>query len=100
MDSQRRKRPGEDAFGIILLVVSLVLAWQSYKIAGFSALSSPGAFPLAASAAMVIAALIVVIGNLRRPGAGTGAGTGDPADKAQFFPRRLHPRSSWSSPVL
>lgn len=63
---QRSKRAGEDTFGIIVLLVGLGLAWQSYEIAGFSKLSSPGAFPLAASAAMVIGSVIVVIGNLRR----------------------------------
>ena len=66
MQEPRSKRPGEDAFGILVLLVSLVLAWQSYEISGFSALSSPGAFPMAASAAMVIGSLIVVIGNARR----------------------------------
>jgi len=63
---KRRKRPGESAFGILLLLLSLFFAWQSYGISGFSALSSPGAFPMAVSATMVLAAVIVVIGNLRR----------------------------------
>ena len=54
-------------FGVIVLLVSLILLWQSYQIAGLSALSSPGAFPLAVSAVMVIAALVVVINNARRP---------------------------------
>lgn len=63
-----RKRRGEDLFGLLVLVASMLLFWQSYQIAGFSALSSPGAFPLAASGVMVIAAVIVVVGNLRRRG--------------------------------
>jgi hypothetical protein len=62
------KRKGEDLFGLIFLVLSVGLFWQSYKIAGFSALSSPGAFPMAASGVMTIAAAVVVIGNLRRGG--------------------------------
>lgn len=66
MQEPRYKRPGEDAFGILVLLISLVLAWQSYEISGFAALSSPGAFPMAASAAMVLGSLIVVIGNIRR----------------------------------
>ena len=66
MAEQRRKRPGESTFGIIMLVVALVLAWQSYGISGFSALSSPGAFPMAVSAVMVITAAIVVFGDLKR----------------------------------
>jgi putative tricarboxylic transport membrane protein len=60
------KHRGEDAFGLVTLLVSILAFWKSYTIAGFSALSSPGAFPMAASAVMIIAALIVVIGNLRR----------------------------------
>lgn len=59
------KRRGEDLFGWIVLVVSVVLFWQAYEIAGFTALSSPGAFPMAAAATMFIAALIVVVGNAR-----------------------------------
>jgi putative tricarboxylic transport membrane protein len=66
------KRPGEDVFGLMWLVAGVVLFWQSYQIAGFSALSSPGAFPLAASGVMVIAAVIVVIGNARRRRAAEG----------------------------
>ena len=64
----RPRRPGEDVFGLLLLVLAVGLFWQSYEIAGFSALSSPGAFPLAASGTMVIAAVIVVVGNLRARG--------------------------------
>jgi hypothetical protein len=63
-----QKRRGEDLFGLIVLLVSVLLFWQSYTIAGFAALSSPGAFPMAASAVMALAALIVVIGNARRRG--------------------------------
>lgn len=66
MQEPRYKRPGEDAFGILVLLIGLVLAWQSYEISGFAALSSPGAFPMAVSAAMVLGSLIVVIGNIRR----------------------------------
>ena len=54
------KRRGEDVFGLIVLAVSVVLLWQAYGISGFSALSSPGAFPMAAAASMVIASVIVV----------------------------------------
>ncbi|TPE50957.1 tripartite tricarboxylate transporter TctB family protein [Amaricoccus solimangrovi] len=62
------KHRGEDAFGLVVLVVSVLLLWKSYTIAGFSALSSPGAFPMAASAVMVFSASLVVIGNARRRG--------------------------------
>ena len=60
------KHRGEDTFSFVVLIVGILLLWKSYTIAGFSALSSPGAFPMAASAVMVFAALLVVIGNARR----------------------------------
>ena len=61
----RRKRRGEDLFGLIMVVISVGLFWQAYQIAGFSALSSPGAFPMAAAAMMVVGALTVAYGNLQ-----------------------------------
>lgn len=60
------KRPGEDLFGFLWLITAVVLFWRSWRIAGFSSLSSPGAFPIAVSGVMVIAAAIVVIGNAKR----------------------------------
>jgi putative tricarboxylic transport membrane protein len=66
------KRRGEDLFGLIVLLVSAFLLWQAYQIAGLTALSSPGAFPIAAAAVMLLAALIVVIGNARRGGRASG----------------------------
>jgi putative tricarboxylic transport membrane protein len=61
----RRKRRGEDLFGLIMVVISVGIFWQAYAIAGFSALSSPGAFPIAAAAMMVAGALTVAYGNLK-----------------------------------
>lgn len=66
LHTTHEKRRGEDLFAWVAFAVGLLLFWQSYRIAGFTALSSPGAFPMAASAAMAGSALIVVVGNLRR----------------------------------
>ncbi|RJL16341.1 tripartite tricarboxylate transporter TctB family protein [Paracoccus siganidrum] len=66
MHTTRSKRPGEDIFGLATLAVSIVLLWQSYEISGFSALSSPGSFPMACSAVMVLGSLLVVRDNVRR----------------------------------
>lgn len=66
MDATPRK-PGETGFNILLLLGSVFLFYQAYKIAGFSALSSPGAIPMAASAIMVISACIIVMKDFARP---------------------------------
>lgn len=63
------RKPGESSFCFLLVMGSLYLFWQAYKISGFSELSSPGAFPLAASATMVLASCIVFINTLKRPAA-------------------------------
>jgi len=67
MSSLRRRKAGERTFGVLLLLLALFMLWQAYDISGFDALSSPGAFPLAAAFAMVVAAVIVVIGDAKRP---------------------------------
>lgn len=72
MQTIRSKRPGEDIFGLATLAVSIALLWQSYEISGFTALSSPGSFPMAASAAMVLGSILVVRENVRRNRAGAG----------------------------
>ncbi|NRP95936.1 Tripartite tricarboxylate transporter TctB family protein [Marinobacterium sp. xm-g-59] len=60
-------KPGEVIFGFLLVAFSLFLFWQSYSIAQFSALSSPGAFPMAASGLMVITSCIIAVQNLKLP---------------------------------
>lgn len=71
MDATPRK-PGETGFNILVLLGSVFLFYQAYKIAGFSALSSPGAIPLAASSIMVISACIIVMKEFARPKAEGG----------------------------
>ena len=73
MDTTPARKPGETGFNILLLLGSIFLFYQAYKIAGFSALSSPGAIPMAASAVMVISACIIVVKDLARPKAEGGA---------------------------
>ena len=67
MASLRRRKSGERVFGILMLLLALFLLWQAYDISGFGGLSTPGAFPLAASFAMVVACVSVVITDSRRP---------------------------------
>ena len=67
MDPKPTRRPGELAFTIFLAAASLGLLWSAYGIAGFEALSSPGAVPMATTAIMVVSALVVLVETLRRP---------------------------------
>jgi hypothetical protein len=73
MNELRRLLPGETAFGWLTLAFSLFLFYESYKIAGFSSLSSPGGTPLAASGLMIICSVIVIVRNLRSPPAGSAS---------------------------
>jgi putative tricarboxylic transport membrane protein len=66
MSNPSVKMPGETLFGYLMLAMSLALLWQAYKISGFEALSSPGSFPMAAAAIMVVTACIVIIKDVRR----------------------------------
>lgn len=60
------KHPGESAFSWLMLLFSIFMFYQAYRIDGLSALSSSGAIPLAASAVMIIASCLVVINNFSR----------------------------------
>lgn len=78
MSSTAAYRPGENVFAVILLIVALLMCWQAYRISGFTALSSPGAFPMAAAGAMVIGLLVVIIkGLIRRSSAATAGSLSD-----------------------
>ncbi|MGR3377869.1 tripartite tricarboxylate transporter TctB family protein [Salipiger abyssi] len=64
---EAERRPGELAFALFLLAASLYLLWEAYGIAGFEALSSAGAVPMATTAAMAVSALFVVLRTARLP---------------------------------
>jgi putative tricarboxylic transport membrane protein len=63
----RPLNPGEKLFGYLMLCFSLFLLYQTYKIAGFSSISSGGAYPMAAAALMVVSSVVVVLRNRRMP---------------------------------
>lgn len=65
LESQRR--PGELAFGALMLIASLGLLWSAYGISGFEALSAPGAIPMATTFVMVVTTAIVVFKTARLP---------------------------------
>lgn len=62
---ENTRQPGEAVFALLLSLASMAALWHAYGIAGFEALSSPGAFPMAASLAMVLSSLTVTIRTLR-----------------------------------
>lgn len=64
---ETQRRPGELVFAILLTLASLGLLWSAYGIAGFDALSSPGAIPMATSAVLLVTAAIVVVKTARLP---------------------------------
>ncbi|HMQ41302.1 MAG TPA: tripartite tricarboxylate transporter TctB family protein [Paracoccus sp. (in: a-proteobacteria)] len=64
---QTQRRPGELVFAAIMLIASLALLWSAYGIAGFDALSSPGAIPMATTLAMVITAGIILFKTAKLP---------------------------------
>lgn len=63
----RRLYPGEKAFGYLMLAFSLFLLYHTHKIAGFSSISSGGAFPMAAAVLMVVSSVVIVLRNRRMP---------------------------------
>ena len=67
MHDKNSRLPGEGLFAIIMAAISLIAVVKAYGIAGFESLSSPGAFPLAVSTVMLVAALIVVRHTLKLP---------------------------------
>ncbi|ESR27037.1 tripartite tricarboxylate transporter TctB family protein [Lutibaculum baratangense] len=67
MTTQRRRRPGELAFGLALLVFSALALWQARGISGFDSLSGAGVFPMLAAGTMVVSALVALLQGARRP---------------------------------
>jgi putative tricarboxylic transport membrane protein len=73
MDAARIRNPGEAVFAVLMLAFSVFLFWHAYRISGFSSLSSPGAFPMAVTAAMVVSACVIVFRTLQMPAAASGS---------------------------
>ncbi|MCZ8376993.1 MAG: tripartite tricarboxylate transporter TctB family protein [Beijerinckiaceae bacterium] len=67
MREGQTRRPGEALFVGFLTLASLGLLIKAYGIAGFEALSSPGALPMAATAVMLLSALIILRQTIKAP---------------------------------
>jgi hypothetical protein len=61
------RRPGELGFALFLTGASAILLYNAYAISGFDALSAPGSVPMATTAVMLIAALVVTWRTARLP---------------------------------
>ncbi len=61
------RRPGEMVFAAVMVAASLGLLWNAYGIAGFEALSSPGAIPMATTLAMLVSAVLILVKTARLP---------------------------------
>ena len=84
MEPHATRRPGEVVFAALMLAISVFLFWNAYKISGFSSKSSPGAFPLAATADDGRRRAAVALANtLRLPPATTGFAAFRAADRAE-----------------
>jgi hypothetical protein len=69
MHDKNRRLPGEAAFSLALLALSLWLTTVAFDISGFEALSAPGTFPLAVTVVLVITSGMIFWRTLRLPAA-------------------------------
>jgi putative tricarboxylic transport membrane protein len=63
MSKIRKLRAGEMTFAWLLLAFSLFVLFNAIAISGFSAISSPGMFPMMAATVMVLSMVAVLINN-------------------------------------
>ena len=66
MNKSKKLRPGEKVFSFILIIFSVILFFESYKISGFSGLTTSGAMPMFASTIMLIASIFIFLETLKK----------------------------------
>ena len=66
MNKSKKLRPGEKVFSVILIIFSAILFFESYKISGFSGLTTSGAVPMFASTLMLIASIFIFLETLKK----------------------------------
>lgn len=86
MRERETRRPGELLFALGTVVFSVAAFWQSMLISGLEGPSEPGVFPSLASAAMIVASLLVLRRTLA---AAAPERTGPLAWLAAIVPPRL-----------
>jgi len=66
MNKSKKLRPGEKVFSVILIIFSAILFFESFKISGFSGLTTSGAMPMFASTLMFIASIFIFLETLKK----------------------------------
>ena len=66
MNKSKKLRPGEKVFSFILIIFSAILFVESYKISGFSGLTTSGAMPMFASTLMFISSIFIFLETLKK----------------------------------
>lgn len=66
MNKSKKLRPGEKVFSFILIIFSAILFFESYKISGFSGLTTSGAMPMFASTLMFISSIFIFLETLKK----------------------------------
>lgn len=66
MNKSKKLRPGEKIFSFILVIFSTILFFESYKISGFSGLTTSGAMPMFASTLMLVASIFIFLETLKK----------------------------------
>ena len=66
MNKSKNLRPGEKVFSVILIIFSAILFFESYKISGFSGLTTSGAMPMFASTLMLISSIFIFLETLKK----------------------------------
>ncbi|MDD1510493.1 tripartite tricarboxylate transporter TctB family protein [Pseudomonas sp. CNPSo 3701] len=89
MSTSKKVPVGERSFCILLVIFSLFVLYQAYLIAGFSSVSSPGAFPLGVGTVLLISALRVLWELRGRPTAGQGWAAAAKAFSQAHFPLHI-----------
>ena len=89
MSTSKKVPVGEPTFCVLLVIFSLAVLYQAYRISGFSSISSPGAFPLGVAAVLLIAALRVLWELRGKPTHGEGWAASAKRFSHEHFPRHI-----------
>ena len=87
MSAPRERLPGERVFALLVVLFSAFMLWSSFGISGFKSTTSAGAFPMAASATMLVCSLIALLQTLKAQPAAAQPGE----TTSQHFRRAIAP---------